>query len=43
MRNPIVGGNWKMNRGSPSEAVEMLNKLIPLVKEITSVDIVVAP
>lgn len=32
-----------MNRGSPNEAVEMLNKLIPLVKEITSVDIVIAP
>jgi triosephosphate isomerase len=32
-----------MNRGSPSEAVEMLYKLIPLVKDITSVDIVVTP
>jgi triosephosphate isomerase len=43
LRNPIIGGNWKMNRGSPSEAIEMLKKLIPLVKKINSVDIVVAP
>ena len=39
MRNPIIGGNWKMNKGSPSEAIEMLKKLIPLVKKINSVDI----
>ena len=32
-----------MNKGSPSEAVEMLNELIPLMKETTSVDIVVVP
>ncbi|NVM45490.1 MAG: triose-phosphate isomerase [Candidatus Lokiarchaeota archaeon] len=43
MRNPIIGGNWKMNKGSPSEATKMLKELIPLVKKIKSVDIVVAP
>lgn len=43
MRNPIIGGNWKMNRGSPLEAIEMLKELIPLVKKIKNVDIVVAP
>lgn len=32
-----------MNRGSPSEAIEMLKKLIPLVKKMKSVEIVVAP
>lgn len=43
MRKPIIGGNWKMNKGTPSEAIEMLKKLIPLVKEINSVDIVIVP
>jgi len=43
LRTPIIGGNWKMNRGSPSEAIEMLKELIPLVKKISSVDIVIAP
>ncbi|MHA1293344.1 MAG: triose-phosphate isomerase [Promethearchaeota archaeon] len=41
MRKFIIGGNWKMNRGTPIEAKEMLNKLIPLIKEISSVDIVI--
>ena len=43
MRNPIIGGNWKMNKGTPSEAIEMLKELIPLVKKISSVDIVIVP
>ncbi|TFG24269.1 MAG: triose-phosphate isomerase [Promethearchaeota archaeon] len=43
MRKPIIGGNWKMNRGSPAEASEMLKQLIPLVKDIQSVDIVISP
>ena len=43
MRNPIIGGNWKMNKGSPSEAIEMLEKLIPLVEKMNFVDIVIAP
>lgn len=43
MRKPIVGGNWKMNRGIPVETKEMLKKLIPLVKKITAVDIIIAP
>lgn len=41
MRKPIIGANWKMNRGTPAEAEEMLNKFIPLVKDIKSVDIVI--
>ena len=32
-----------MNRGTPSEAKEMLLELIPLVKEIKNVEIVIAP
>lgn len=43
MRKPIIGGNWKMNRGTPVETKEMIEKLIPLIKEINNVDIVIAP
>ena len=42
MRKPIVGGNWKMNRGTPNETVEMLESLIPQVEGIDTVDIVIA-
>ncbi len=42
MRKPIIGGNWKMNRGTPKEAKEMLDSLIPLVKDFHSVDIVIS-
>ncbi len=41
MRKPIIGGNWKMNKGTPIEAKEMLEKLFPLVKDINNVDIVI--
>jgi len=43
MRRPIIGGNWKMNKGIPFEATEMLKKLIPLVKNVNNVDIVITP
>jgi triosephosphate isomerase len=43
LRKPVIGANWKMNRGTPSEAKEMLLELIPLVKEIKNVEIVIAP
>lgn len=43
MRKPIIGGNWKMNKGTPKEVSEMLKKLIPLIKNIANVDIVIAP
>jgi len=43
MRRPIIGGNWKMNKGIPFEAIDMLKKLIPLVKNINNVDIVITP
>ncbi|MFX1418914.1 MAG: triose-phosphate isomerase [Promethearchaeota archaeon] len=42
MRKLIIGGNWKMNRGTPQEAKEMLDRIIPLVKEIDTVDMVIA-
>ena len=41
MRKPIIGGNWKMNRGTPKESKKMLESLILLVKGIKSVDIVI--
>jgi len=40
-RRPIIGGNWKMNRGTPAEAKEMLEKLIPLLNDINFVDTVI--
>ena len=43
MRYPVIGANWKMNRGTPSEAKEMLLELIPMVKDIKNVEIVIAP
>ena len=41
MRKPVIGANWKMNRGTPAEASAMLEKLIPLVRGIDKVDIVI--
>ena len=42
MRKPIVGGNWKMNKGTSNEAVEMLESLIPQVQGINTVEIIIA-
>lgn len=43
MRKIIIGGNWKMNRGTPTEALNMLKQLKPLVKKKIDVDIVIIP
>ncbi|MHA1273956.1 MAG: triose-phosphate isomerase [Promethearchaeota archaeon] len=43
MRRPIIGGNWKMNKGDPTEAVETVKQLLSLIKDISEVDIVVCP
>ncbi|MFW9939984.1 MAG: triose-phosphate isomerase [Candidatus Thorarchaeota archaeon] len=43
MRIPIVGGNWKMNRGTPEQSKEMLKELIPLIKDVSNVEVVIAP
>ena len=32
MRNPIIAGNWKMNK-TPSEARELVSALVPLVQD----------
>ncbi len=42
MRKPIVGGNWKMNKGTPNETVDMLESLIPQVEGINTVEIIIA-
>ncbi|MFX1275467.1 MAG: triose-phosphate isomerase [Promethearchaeota archaeon] len=42
MRRPIIGGNWKMNMGSPEDARNMLKKFVSIVKKIKNVDIFVA-
>ena len=39
MRKPIIGGNWKMNRGTPEDTRDMLEKLTSLISEIKNVDI----
>ena len=42
MRRPIIAGNWKMNK-TPSEAVDFIRQLKPLVADVNDIDIVVAP
>ena len=42
MRKPIIAGNWKMNKNA-GETKELISALIPLVKDVTDVDIVVCP
>ena len=41
MRKPIIAGNWKMNM-TPSEAIELVKELIPLVEK-AECDVVVCP
>jgi triosephosphate isomerase len=43
VRKPIVGGNWKLHRGVPKDATEMLEAFLPKVKEIEDVNIVICP
>jgi triosephosphate isomerase (TIM) len=42
MRRPVIAGNWKLYKTS-KEAVDLITKLIPEVKNNRSVDIIVAP
>ncbi|MFX0146416.1 MAG: triose-phosphate isomerase [Candidatus Hodarchaeota archaeon] len=43
MRKHIIGANWKMNRGIPKEALEMIQEFKSLIKDIKNVDIVIFP
>ncbi|MBW2966652.1 triose-phosphate isomerase [Candidatus Woesearchaeota archaeon] len=42
MRKPIIAGNWKMNLNN-AEAIDLVNELIPLVKDVADVEIVICP
>lgn len=42
MRKPFISANWKMNKGI-EETKEFMNSFIPLVKDISDVDILIAP
>ena len=42
MRKPIIAGNWKMNK-TAKETKELIAALIPLVKDVSEVEIVVCP
>jgi triosephosphate isomerase len=42
MRRPIIAGNWKMNKTN-TEAIALVETLIPLVKGVSEVEIVVCP
>ena len=42
MRKPVIAGNWKLYKTS-QEAVDFVTSLIPMVKDITDVEIIIAP
>jgi triosephosphate isomerase len=42
MRKPFIAANWKMNKTS-QETGEFINSFIPLVRDISDVDILIAP
>jgi triosephosphate isomerase len=42
MRKPLIAANWKMNK-TIDETVEFIRALIPLVQDVTDVEVVIAP
>ena len=42
MRRKVIAGNWKMNK-LPNEAIELIEKLTPLVKDTNNEVIVCVP
>lgn len=42
MRKPFIAANWKMNK-TVEEAEEFINSFLPLVKDVSGVDILLAP
>jgi triosephosphate isomerase len=42
MRKPYIAANWKMNN-TIEETEEFINAFLPLVKDVTDVDILIAP
>ena len=43
MRRLVIGGNWKMNRGTPQETREFFGSFLKLVRDINNIDIIIAP
>jgi triosephosphate isomerase len=42
MRKPFISANWKMNK-TVEETEEFINSFLPMVKDVTDVDILIAP
>ncbi|BDV43207.1 triosephosphate isomerase [Geotalea uraniireducens] len=42
MRKPVIAGNWKLFKKT-AETADLVNKLVPLVKNNRQVDIIIAP
>jgi triosephosphate isomerase (TIM) len=42
MRKPFISANWKMNK-TIEETGEFINSFLPMVKDVTDVDILIAP
>jgi triosephosphate isomerase (TIM) len=42
MRIPVIAGNWKLFK-TTTEALDLVNSLIPLIKTNSSVEVIVAP
>ncbi len=42
MRKPFIAANWKLNK-TISETQEVISRIIPAVKDLSDVDIVIAP
>ena len=42
MRKPFIAANWKMNK-TARETEEFINSFLPMVKDVTDVDILLAP
>ncbi|GBC62617.1 triose-phosphate isomerase [Desulfonema ishimotonii] len=42
IRRPLIAGNWKMCKTGP-EAVETAKQLVALVRDVTEVDVMIAP
>lgn len=43
MRKKIVAGNWKMNNGSPADAVALAQGVVELAGTVDAVDVVLCP
>lgn len=42
-RTPLIAGNWKMNKGTASEATALIGDVLDKVEGVSGVDVVVCP